>query len=68
MVMDTARVQGDMGQQIDIVLPVVNGSACRKPWTRTKMSGCVANLEQGRGDGQRSVTGSGSKQIELLCQ
>ncbi len=30
--------------------------------------GCVANFEQGRDDGQRSVTGSGSKQIELLCQ
>jgi adenylate cyclase len=32
------------------------------------LEGYVANLEQGRGNGRRSVTGSGSKQIELLCQ
>lgn len=30
--------------------------------------GCVANLEQRREDGRRSVTGSGGKEIELLCQ
>ena len=30
--------------------------------------GCVASLEQGREDDRRSVTDSGSKQIELLCQ
>jgi hypothetical protein len=33
-----------------------------------ELCGCVANFEQGREDGRRSVTGSGSKQIELLCQ
>jgi hypothetical protein len=31
-------------------------------------NGCVANFEQGHEDGRRSVTGSGSKQIELLSQ
>jgi hypothetical protein len=30
------------------------------------LSGCVANLKQRREDGRRSVTGSGSEQIELL--
>jgi hypothetical protein len=34
----------------------------------TNFAGCVANFEQGHEDGRRSVTGSGSKQIELLCQ
>jgi hypothetical protein len=34
----------------------------------TNWRGCVANLEQGRENGRRSVTCSGGKQIELLCQ
>jgi hypothetical protein len=31
-------------------------------------SGCVANFDQGHEDVRRPVTGSGRKQIELLCQ